>query len=180
MKKSLLFFVLLLGCSQLAWSDSFRTTASSDAIQVGYRMNFPGPFYGDINYVHNYDNSDDLVNAGLYAEFSAGVIGGRVGAKTFYAEVDDEDGWGLAPGVGAYIKPLPMLTLSADYFTAPSSMTSGDIEGYDDWSVKATFSPAKYVHLYAGYGDLEVETERRGNVNYDEGMFYGAYFSLGF
>lgn len=177
--KSVLLLVLF--CSSAgALASSLNTTISPDAIRVGYRMNFPGPLYGDVNYIHNYDNSDDLVNAGLYAALGTGVFGGRIGAKTFYSQVDKESGWGVAPGAGVYFRPLPKITLSADYFSAPSSMSNGDIKGYNDWSVKATFAPVRHIKLYAGYGDLEVETKQRGTVDYDQGMFYGVYAGFSF
>ena len=170
--------VLMLGISTVTHASGLQLGLTRNTLSLGLDQNIIGPLGVDAAFVENYENNAKLANAGVHLNAGLGPVGAMVGVKYFYTSVSGQDGHGVAPGVGLSFSPIPLVTLSGQYYYSNTDYSQGDIDHYRDWSATASFHPLKFTNFYVGYGSQSVDTKKYGNTNIFNGVFVG--INIGF
>jgi len=173
-KKILVTLLLILGVQLSAQAGSLQATASGQTLSASMTQNIFGPLNFDASYAHDFQQSNEIVNAGLYLEMGLGPVSGRAGVKAFYADVDGANGAGYAPGVGFSVTPIPMFSLVGSYYYAnDKTINDNDIERYRDWSLTVNFHPLSLTNIYVGYSLESVDVVDSGRVTLNDGPIVG-------
>lgn len=177
MRKFLL--LVLIFYSTLNYANGLRIGVSDDAVRFIYSSPVTEQNTSmEIAWVHNSNRDRDLLSGGFFINGSRSDISGRLGGKIYWSDVDYADGYGLALGGDGSIKISSQLSLDAKLYWGPSSLSWSDLDGYSEWAVEANFELLKNAILTAGYGSLEIDTNKRDNVSIDEGVYVGMKLSF--
>ncbi|MCG8400813.1 MAG: YfaZ family protein, partial [Firmicutes bacterium] len=74
-------------------------------------------------FVHNDDESSSLLSAGFFANGSRDSFDGRLGGKAYYADLDNDSGYGFALGGEANVALNPEFKLNAGLYYGPDSLS---------------------------------------------------------
>lgn len=120
-------------------------------------------------------NDDDdayMLSGGLFANGQREALTGRLGAKAYYADLDEDSGYGIALGGDLNFQLSQELTLNAGLFYGPDALTFSDLDGYEEWFVRIHYRLFDTASLGAGYGSLEIESDDGVDIEVDEGLFF--------
>lgn len=123
------------------------------------------------NYVHNDDESSDLISAGLFANGSKQGFDARLGGKLYYADLHKDSGYGFALGGEVFVPINPELKVNAGIYYGPGSLSFSDVDGYQEWFLKLNYQVLDNARMGAGVGSLELEPEDGRDVDVDDGFF---------
>ena len=173
-QKILAGLFLILGFQLSAQAGSLQAVGTDQTIGLNMSHNIFGPLNFDLSYDHNFQNSSELITAGLHLDMGLGPVNGMVGVKGYYSEVDDMNSTGYAPGVGFNVTPIPMFSLAGSYYYSDDRFSDdNDLKRYRDWSVTANFHPLSLTNLFVGYGYKSVEMNGSNEVIMNDGPMVG-------
>jgi len=130
----------------------------------------PGPAT-ELGVVYNSDAEATVGTAGLFVTGSRGLVRGKVGAKAYAVDLDNQDGYGVA--LGADLK-LPLeggFAIQGGLYIGPDSLGAGDVDTYTEWYISASFEIIENASIAAGISSLEIETDFGQEVEVEDGFF---------
>lgn len=166
--------LLILAClSTPAFANDLSFQFSDDVAGLSLNANSPdGKASVGIGADHNEDDDVEIYNAGFYVNGQRGRLGGRVGVKGFYADLDRVEGPGLSFGFDLKIPSSDVFSFVVSYFYGPSTTSFDDMDGYRDWKVGAQIMLFENSALEFGISDIEVEVENvRGDYDFQDGGY---------
>lgn len=125
----------------------------------------------ELGLVHNADDDITVVSGGLFANGQREQFSGRLGGKLYYTDLDSDSGYGIALGGDLTFTLTQDLSLIGGIYYGPSSISFSDVDGYEEWFVKARFQLFDNGALSAGYGSFELEPEEGNDFEVDDGLF---------
>lgn len=168
MKKLLVASLLL---SSIANASEFTVRVSDDAVSFFLAPESTEDRSALLGLIHNDDENSDVLLAGLFVNGTRDKVSGRLGGKVYYANLNKVDGYGMALGGEATLPVALDLTVNAGIYYGPSSLSFSDVDGYEEWFVKASYQVFENAKLSAGVGSLEFEPERGKDIEMDDGIF---------
>lgn len=120
---------------------------------------------------HNADDDISVLSGGLFANGQREQFTGRLGGKLYYADLDGDSGYGIALGGDLKFTLSQDLSIIGGLYYGPSSISFSDVDGYEEWFVKAHFQLFENGALGAGYGSFELEPEEGRDIEVDDGLF---------
>ena len=156
-----------------AHADGLSFRFSNDAIAFAYNI-YPirDDASAEFAWVHN-NNDRDVVTAGFFVNGQRQNLSGRVGVKGYWADVRNQTGLGAAFGGDLNLTINELIALFAQGYWGPKAIAFDDLEGYEEWRIGANISIFDNSIIAVSYGSLEIDTERFGWVNVDEGLSVG-------
>ena len=76
-----------------------------------------------LSFIHNDDESSDLLSAGLFANGSKQGFDARLGGKLYYADLHKDSGYGFALGGEVFVPINPELKVNAGIYYGPGSLS---------------------------------------------------------
>lgn len=98
-------------------------------------------------------------------------------AQAYWLDAEDEDGYGIALGGSVEGDIVTKLTLSASYLYTPDILSGGDLDNTGDFDVRLSYQLLENGSVFAGYRDLDVDTDDFDFAVYDSG-YVGVKFSF--
>lgn len=173
---------LLLCANVLAYE--IDLSFNSDAIRAFYKYEFDrSDLQGDVGFANNSDKGF-VINASLFvsgfASDGLNPLQAGVGARTGYVDGDDSGQSGLPVAIGGFVTyTLPALnrvSVRADAWYAPDILTIGDLEKYEDYSIRLQYNLLKSADVYVGARYLRTEFSNGSTATIDNGMHIGLNF----
>lgn len=178
--------VSLLGmsfaCAQVL-ADEVDLSLNSDALRLQYvyemestGLNFDGGWLyhsdnGDV--VHGGIHLVDLASSGGRDKIEAG-IGGRIVYTD--GEVSNQSGFSVPIGGFARYTPraIDRLSVSASLYFAPSILTIGDMDQYQEYALKVSYNVLRQADVYIGARYVRGDYDNNvPDVHFDTGMNIG-------
>lgn len=172
MKAPIIAATVLAIASSSAFAGGVAFRFGDDSFGVSLAGDLSAESSAQFDWLHHEDDGD-MVALGVFANGQRGSLSGRVGAKAIGLEADDADVSGGALAFGGDIS-LPLneiVRLRGGAYYAPETTGFGDIEGYQEWSVSAEFTIFQNSAIQLGYGDIEFDVEKRGEFEFEDGLF---------
>lgn len=169
--KKVIGLLMTAACS-LALADTTAMRISSDAVSFKFEPVPSATNSMQLGFLYNDDYDTFLLSAGLFANGQRDRFSGRLGAKAYYADLDDDAGPGMALGGDFSFAIRPDLSVNAGLFYGPDSLSFAEIEGYEEWFVRLHYQVFETAQLGVGYGSLEMEPEDKKDFELDEGLFF--------
>lgn len=169
MKK--LITLLPLVASSIVMANEATIRVSDDAVSFYLDPAASATNSVQLGFLYNDDADAILLSGGLFANGQRDRFSGRLGGKLYYADLDDDSGYGIALGGDFNYTITPMLSLHAGLFYGPDSLTFSDLEGYEEWYFRVNYKVFDTASIGAGYGSLEIEDDDDRDVEVDDGVF---------
>ena len=113
------------------------------------------------------------MSAGFFVNGQRAELSGRLGVKGYWADIQKDDGYGIALGGDFSLAVNEVISLLATGYWGPGSLSFSDVEGYKEWSVGANVSVFDNAIVTLSYGSLKVDTERYNEKSVDDGVKIG-------
>ena len=180
------FVVSLLGisvaCAQV-FADEVDLSLNADALRLQYvyelestGLNFDG------GWLHHTDNGDvlhggvhlvDLASSGGRDKVEAG-IGGRV----VYTDGEFRNQSGFAAPIGGFVRWTPRaidrLSVGGSLYFAPSILTLGDMDKYQEYTLKVSYNVLRQADIYIGARYVRGDYDKGApDARFDTGMNIG-------
>ena len=124
------FIVLFVFWSNIVSSDEIELSLSDELIDIRFKADYAQSFFGRLAYMHS--DSDGIDADQLSYTFATQGVVDRsnviLGLRPFWIDVEGEEGFGAAIGIGGDTELARKLTASAEFFYAPEIITNGDID----------------------------------------------------
>ncbi len=169
--KLLVAIVLVVFSSVVSAANEFSLRISEESLSFMFDPQASETNSFQFAYVHNDDNNSDLLNAGFFANGSRESFDGRLGGKAYYADLDNDSGYGFALGGEVYIPLGAELKLNAGAYYGPSSLAFSDIDGYEEYFIKVNYQVFDNARVGLGLVSLKLEPENNQKVEVDNGVF---------
>lgn len=185
MKKLTAVVAALLLCVN-ASAGEIDLSFNSDALRLLYVNELAGSdLQWDAGVAHNSDTgtliTGSLYVAGLAADGSNPLQAG-VGARTGYIDGEESDQSGLPLAVGGFLQytfpRLNRLSVRADAWFAPDILTLGDLDKYQDYSIRLQYAVLRQANVYIGARYLSGEFSNDSKALIDNGLNVGLNFSF--
>lgn len=178
----LLLAVSVCASSNLSAND-IELSISDELIDLRFTNDFEQDFHGKLALMHS-DVDDGGININTnylnYQFFTQDTVGRfdlQLGARVFWLDVEDEDGFGVALGVGAVTELIDKLTVGVDIYYTPDVISSGDIENTLDIDFRLGYQMLENGQIYLGYRQFEADFEE-GDVDIYDDIYFGVKFSF--
>jgi hypothetical protein len=180
MKFPAAILLALLLCTA-AKADEVDLSFNSDAFRVFYIHDFAnndlqsdfGLLIGDDGWVAN----TSLYLTG-FASDGTNPLQASIGGRTGYVSGDKSGQDGAPLALGGAIKfsfpGMNRLNIGAALWYAPDVLTLGDLDTYQDYSLRVGYSVMQQADLYVGYRYVESSFDNGTKAKFDDG------FNLGF
>ncbi|MEE8059316.1 MAG: YfaZ family outer membrane protein [Pseudomonadales bacterium] len=169
MKVLLTISLLLFGSCTVA--NEFTVRISEESVSLILDPQVIAKNSVQFSFVHNDDESSDLISAGFFAHGSKESFDARLGGKAYYADLDNDSGYGITLGGEVFVPVNPQLKLNAGLYYGPSSLSFSDVDTFQEWFVGINYQVFDNASLGAGIGSLQLEPENGRDVDVDDGVF---------
>lgn len=179
MRRVISLLGMALFCLPVA-ADEVDLGFNSDALRVVYIHEFKSNALEiDGGWLHHTDNGN-VVHVGLnlsdMASNSKELVAG-LGGRLAYQNGDGSKQSGLSVPVGGFLFFTPQrfnrLTLGAAAYFAPSVLSLGDAEKYQDYTVRVGYNVMRQADIYVGARYVKGEYKNAPDSYYDTGMHIG-------
>lgn len=173
--------VAVLLCNSAA-AGEIDFSFNSDAFRIFYIHDFASnDLQSDFGYLYN-DDDGWVANASLYltgfASDGENPLQAGIGGRTGWVDGDSSKQTGVPVAVGGYLKytfpNLNRLSIRGEGWFAPDILSFGDLEKYQDYTIKLGYNVLKQADVYIGWRYVKGDFEERPSVEFDDG------FNLGF
>jgi len=170
----------LLLCSSV-WAGELDFSFNQDALRFLYVHDFAAnDLQADLGFALNSDKGT-VVNASLYVAglASDGVdpLEAGLGARTGYVDGDLSKQSGLPVAVGGFVKytfpAMNRLSVRAEGWIAPDVLTLGDLDRYQDFTLRVQYGVLKQADVYVGARYLNTEFSNGTRALIDNGFNVG-------
>ena len=151
------------------------------ANNISQNVNFSASFlFADEDGGEGGDVYDLGINTSSKLRTFDNVYGG-LGAKLHYIDLSVDDYQALS--VGGFLDigldfAVPGLSFLTEVYVAPSVTTSGDIDGYREFSLGVKYKAFENAAVYGGFRDVEVEFDNGGTYEIDDSFHLGIKLSF--
>ena len=148
-----------------AGAGEFDLGFNSDAVRANYAYDFNrNELSGDIGLTVNSDKGT-VINASLFrqgfASDGANPLKAGIGFRTGYVDGDDSGQSGIPLALGLFFRyALPAMdrvSLQGAAWYAPDALTTGDLEKYQDFSLRIQYAFLREADIFVGASYLETE-----------------------
>ena len=134
----------------------------------------------DAGLLNNSDNGF-VAYGSLYLEGFASdgrnPLQGGLGVRTGIVSGDDSGQDGVPVGLGGFLKytfpQMNRLSLRTDLYYSPKVLSIGDLENYEDYSIRLAYNVLREADLYIGARYVKAEFDNDTDQNLDTGMHIG-------
>lgn len=170
----------VLLCSA-ASADEIDLSFNSDAVRFEYVRAFSrNDLKADFGLLSNDDDgwvaTSSLYLSGLASD-GANPLQAAIGGRTGWVNGDDSGQDGVPVAVGGYLKyvfpRLNRVSLRGDAWFAPDILCIGDLDKYQDYSVRLGYSLLAQADLYAGLRYVRGDFDNGSDVDFDDGAIIG-------
>ena len=95
-----------------------------------------------------------------------------LGLRPYWIDAENETGYGVALGAGVNIEIIPKFFAGAKAFYSPDVLTGGDIDNSLDIELPLSFQVIDNGAIFAGYRDIELDTEF-GDIDIYDSYYVG-------
>ncbi|MGB5324814.1 MAG: YfaZ family outer membrane protein, partial [Pseudomonadales bacterium] len=152
-------------------ANDIELAISNDLIDLRFRTEYEKDFSGTIGFLHtDFENIEsDQVSYTFETRGQVENVIVKLGMRLFYLDVERDDGFGAALGVGAQAYLVDKLSVSGQFYYAPEIITGGDLENTLDGELRLNYQLIENGSLFLGYRVYEVDAKRGGSVDiYDD------------
>jgi hypothetical protein len=170
----------LLLCSA-AGADELDLSFNSDAVRFDYVHAFSqNDLQASFGLLSNSD--EGWVAAGSlfisgFATDGASPLQAAIGGRTGWVNGDDSGQDGLPLALGGYLKytfpRLNRVSLRGDAWYAPDALCAGDLDKYQDYSLRLAYSLLEQADLYAGMRYVRGDFSNDSKADFDDGAIIG-------
>lgn len=154
---------------------------NSDAFRFIYAHDFTN---NDLRSDFGFLNTDDdgwVANASLYltgfASDGTNPLQAGIGGRTGWVDGDSSKQSGIPLAVGGFVKyTFPKwnrLSLRGEGWIAPEILSFGDLDKYQDYTVRVGYNVLKQADLYIGYRYVKGNFSDAPSVTFDDGGHIG-------
>ena len=170
----------LLLCTN-AWAGEIDFSFNSDAFRALYIHDWNNrDLQSDFGVLYNKDDgwvaNVSLYLAGLASDGSNPLQAG-LGGRTGYVKGDQSGQSGLPLAVGGFLKytfpSLNRLNLRGEAWYAPDILSTGDLERYQDFTVRIGYNVLKQADIYLGLRYVEGKFKNGTKAKFDDGAMIG-------
>jgi hypothetical protein len=160
-------------------ADGFQLRLGDDIVEASYTA-----FIRDGNssitgsWLHNSDADVDLLSGGFFVHGDRREVAGKVGIKAYYADLDRDDGYGLALGGDGTFRFSDIISLNAGIYIGPDALSFSDVEDYFEWFVGVDLNVLQNAVVTVGYRETEIDTKRRNDVEVEDGPYIGLHLKF--
>ena len=179
------FVVSLVGitllCAQVL-ADELDFSFNSDALRLQYVHALGSSGLNvDGGWLHNSDNGD-VLHGGLHlvdlASSGRDKIEAGIGGRFVYTNGDISGQDGYAVPVGGFVRYTPQainrLSVSGSLYYAPSILSLGDMDKYQEFSVRVSYNVLRQADVYLGARYVRGDYKKGApDSRYDTGMHIG-------
>lgn len=174
MFKQLALAACFSAVSSMAGANGLSLGVSDDVVDASLNVAPMGDQGSmELRWLHNDRKDRDVLSAGFFVNGNRAEFSGRLGVKGFWAEVNHDDGYGIALGGDLSLAVNNTVSLLASGYWGPGSLSFSDVEGYTEWAVGANISVFENASVSLTYGSIKVDTERYDDKSVDDGLKIG-------
>ena len=171
---------ILLLCGN-AWAGELDLSFNQDALRFLYIHDFAeNDLKADLGLALNSDTGT-VLNASLYVAglASDGIdpLEAGLGARSGYVDGDLSGQSGIPVAVGGFVKytfpAMNRLSIRAEGWIAPDVLTLGDLDRYQDFTIRAQYGVLKQADVYIGARYLNTEFSNGSRALIDNGLNIG-------
>lgn len=183
MKKLTGVVSVLLLCAN-ATASELDLSFNSDAVRFLYVHDFvDSDLKGDLGFAHNSDKGT-VITGSLYvtglASDGDNPLQAGIGGRTGYVDGEESKQTGLPVAVGGFLQytfpAMNRLALRADAWIAPDILTLGDLDKYQDYSIRLQYAVLRQADVYVGARYLSTEFSNDSKALIDNGVHAGLNF----
>ena len=184
--KNLASLALAVLLCNSAYAGEVDFSFNSDAFRAFYIHDFKNnDLQSDFGLLYNGDEGS-VANVSLYlsgfASDGSSPLQAGIGGRTGWVEGDKSGQSGAPLAVGGYLKytfqNLNRVSIRGDAWFAPEILSLGDLEKYEDFSVRVGYNILKQADIYIGLRYVRGSFDNDSNAKFDDGANIG--FSIRF
>ncbi len=176
--------VSLLGISVLCvqvLADELDLSLNANALRVQYAHDFESNQLSlDGGWLYHEDNGS-AVHVGLHlidlAASGRDKVEAGIGGRVVYTNGDSSRQNGFAVPLGGFVRITPRamnrLSVSGSAYYAPSILSIGDMEKYQEFSIRVSYNVLRQADAYIGARYVRGDYDDAPDVRYDTGMHIG-------
>jgi len=162
-------------------ADEVDFSFNSDAVRAFYVYDFrSNDLAADVGLLYN-DDEGNVLNVSLYltglASDGASPLQAGIGGRTGWVDGDDSGQSGAPLAVGGYLKynfkQLNRLCIRGDAWYAPEILSFGDLDEYEDFSVRVGYNVLKEADIYLGLRYVRGNFDNDSKAEFDDGANIG-------
>ena len=128
-------------------------------------------------YLHN-SHDRNLISLGLHAKNQSTPVTFLIGGKSYYSDLNGEDGFGISLGAKASYAFSQELSVQGQLYYSPSVTSFGDNQHYKEAEIKVNYKILPDGQIFLGYRNVTIDLEDIGNAELHKGGFAGVSFSF--
>jgi hypothetical protein len=184
--KNLASLALVVLLCNPAYAGEVDFSFNSDAFRAFYIHDFKNnDLQSDFGLLYSDDNGS-VVNVSLYlsgfASDGASPVQAGIGGRTGWVDGDKSGQSGAPLAIGGYLKytfnRLNRVSLRGDVWFAPEILSFGDLDKYQDYSVRLGYNILKQADIYIGLRYVKGDFDNGSKAEFDDGANIG--FSIQF
>jgi len=173
--------LVALLCCNAANAGEVDFSFNSDAFRFFYVHDFDAnELQSDFGFLYNEDD-EWVANVSLYltglASDGTNPLQAGLGGRTGYVNGDSSKQTGVPLAVGGWVKytfpKVDRLNIRADLFFAPSILSFGELDKYQDLTFRIGYNVLKEADIYLGYRYVEGDFDERPKVKFDDDFILG-------
>ncbi len=168
--RTLLATTLLALCSS-SFANEFTIRISEETLSLYLEPVVSEQNAMQLAFLHNDDEDSDLISFGYFASGGREDLYGRLGGKAYYADLDNDSGYGIALGGEMFFPIQSDLIINGGVYYGPSSLSFSDVDGYEEYFIRVNYQVLDNARVGAGYGSLDVEPEQGRDAEVEDGVF---------
>ncbi len=154
---------------------------NGDALRATYIYDFASNnLSGDVGFLNNSDKGT-VINASLFVRGFASdgdnPLGAGVGIRTGYVDGDRPNQKGIPVAVGAFfnyaLPAMNRLSLRGDAWIAPDVLSMGDLDKYQDLSLRLQYALLREADIFVGARYVNTEFSNGSEALIDNGVNVG-------
>ncbi len=175
----LLVLVAAMLFLQGAQANEISLAISDELVDLRLQSDYEKDFLGRFAYLHA-DN--DGIDTDMLS-YTFGTVGQMdrfdmlLGLRPYWIDAESESGFGMALGLGGSTVLTGKLSAGAEIFYAPEILTGGDVDDKLDIELKLNYQLIENGALFAGYRDIELDTDA-GDIDVYDSYFVGVSLSF--
>lgn len=163
------------------WAGEIDLSFNSDAVRVFYLHDFDNSdLSADVGFVNDGDKGT-VINGSLFikgfASDGENPLQAGLGLRGGYVDGEGPDQSGIPVAVGAFFRwALPnmdRLSVRGDAWIAPDVLTIGDLDKYEDLSVRLQYALLREADVFVGARYLNTEFSNGSRAIIDNGVNVG-------
>jgi len=154
---------------------------NSDAVRIFYLHDFENSdLYADVGFVNNSDKGSVIAGSLFIRGFASdgeNPLEAGLGLRSGYVDGDGPDQSGIPVAVGAFFRyALPNMdrvSVRGDAWIAPDVLSLGDLDKYEDLSVRLQYALLREADIFIGARYLNAEFSNGSRALIDNGLNAG-------